>query len=107
MDYIEKLHNLRREKGWSVLELGYQCEGLSEEAVKSILYKRRSPLVSSVKIICDALGTSLSELFRGTDEIVVKNSPEICTLISAFETLPVKEKNLIAEVLNLCIKVHK
>jgi|GEM_PF-4179797 len=40
MDYIEKLHKLRREKGWSVLELGLRCEGLSEETVRSILYKR-------------------------------------------------------------------
>lgn len=107
MDYIEKLHSLRREKGWSVLELGYRCKGLSEEAVRSILYKRCSPLISSVKIIGDTLGISLSELFSGTDETVVKNTPEICALISAFETLPVKEKNLIAEVINLCIKIHK
>jgi len=107
MDYIEKLHKLRREKGWSVLELGLRCEGLSEETVRSMLYKRCSPLISSVKIVAETLGISLSELFRGTDEIVVKASPEICALISAFEALPPKEKNLITEVLNLCIKVHK
>ena len=106
MDYIEKLHKLRREKGWSVLELGYQCEGLSEEAVKSILYKRCSPRLSSLKVICDALEVSLSELFCGTDEIIVKPSPETRALISAFEALPPKEKNLVTEVLNLCIKVH-
>jgi transcriptional regulator with XRE-family HTH domain len=106
MDYIEKLHELRSQKGWSVLELGYQCEGLSEEAVRSILYKRCSPRISSLKIICDALEVPLSELFCGTDEIVVKNSPEICALLSAFETLPPKEKNLVTEVLNMCIKIH-
>lgn len=106
MDYIEKLNNLRKEKRWSVLELGLRCEGLSEEAVRSILYKRCSPRLSSLKIICDALGTSLPELFGGIDETAVKASPEICALISAFEALPAKEKNLITEVLNLCIKVH-
>jgi transcriptional regulator with XRE-family HTH domain len=103
MDLIEKLHKLRTDKGWSVLELGYRCEGLSPETVRSILYKRCSPLVSSVSIICDALGITLSELFCGADEIVVKASPEIRILISAFETLPAETKNLLCGFLKLHI----
>lgn len=101
MDYIEKLHDLRRKMGWSILELGLRCDGLSEEAVRSILLKRRVPLISSVEKICTTLGISLSELFCETDEIVIKATPETCTLISAFETLPVEAKNLVVGFLKL------
>ena len=79
MEYIDKLIKLRHEKGLSFRQLGFECE-LSESAVKKILYKKSNPLVPSLEKLCAALGTTLSVLFCGADEVILKNSGEIVTL---------------------------
>lgn len=105
MKYVEKIDDLRLKKGWSILELGYQCDGLSEEAVRSIMYKRRVPLISSLETISKALEIHVAELFLGADEFVVKMSQETKILISLFETLPAENKNLLLALIELCTKV--
>jgi transcriptional regulator with XRE-family HTH domain len=91
MDYIEKLNDLRYKKGLSFRQLGFMCD-LSESAVKKILYRKNAPLVPSLEKLCAALGTSLSELFCSTDEIILKNS-EIVTFVTACDSLPAEAKS--------------
>ena len=105
MDYIEKLHILRREKGWSVLELGLKCDGLSAGAVRSILYKKRVPLVPSLQKICKALDITLSELFCEADEIVLKKTDAAFALAAAYASLPAEAKTHFSHFVNcLCKK---
>jgi transcriptional regulator with XRE-family HTH domain len=92
MNYIEKLNALRVAKDLSVRELGSLCE-LSEPSVRKILYKKCSPLVPSIEKLCATLGISLSELFCGTDEIVLKASADAVALIAIFDVLPTEAKS--------------
>lgn len=96
MDYIDKLHDLRREKGWSVHELGLRCE-LSEPSVRKTLYRQSAPLVPSIEKICAVLGVSLTELFCATDELVIKVSDETAAIIFAFESLSAESKSLLLQ----------
>lgn len=107
MKYLKKINALRQQKGWSILELGYRCAGLSEEAVRSIMFKRRVPLISSLEAICDALEIPVAELFLEADEFVVKASQETRALITLFEALPAETKSILLALIKLCTPVHQ
>lgn len=93
MEYIDKLNKLRHEKGLSFRQLSLECD-LSESTVKKILYKKSDPLVPSLKKLCAALGTSLPELFCGTDEFVLKNSSGLVTLVTAYSSFSAETQTI-------------
>ena len=92
MKYIEKLNALRVSKNLSVRQLGLMCE-LSVPSVKKILYEECVPLVPSVDKLCAALGISMSELFCGEGEIVIKASADTVALVAACELLSAETKS--------------
>lgn len=92
MEYIKKMDRMRIDKGLSFRELGLECE-LSESTVKKILYKKCAPRVQSLEKICTVLGASLPEIFCEADEVVLKKTDEIVTLIAVYNSLPAEAKN--------------
>jgi len=104
MNYIDKLNSLRETKKLSIRQISLSCD-LSEASIKKILSKKCTPLVLSIEKICEVLEISLSQLFCGTDEYVLKSSNETVTLLSACISLPTEAtRHLLWLVNNLYTK---
>ena len=99
MEYIDKLNQLRYDKGLSYYELSLRCE-LSESAVKKILYKKCDPRISSIEKICAVLDTSLPDLFCVTKKATPKKSDGDDAFIAVCAPLPAEVKNRVLQFVN-------
>lgn len=62
MDVIDKIDALRKERGWSINNLAMEAM-LTQSTVNNIFTRRNEPKLSTLRAICEALGTTLSEFF--------------------------------------------
>ena len=63
MDVLERIDELRKEKGWSVNYLAMEA-GLTQSTVNNLYSRKSEPKLSTLRTICDAFGIALSDFFK-------------------------------------------
>lgn len=63
MDILNKITEMRLEKGWTEYELAERSE-LTQSTISSWYRKKLIPSISSLEHICNAFGISLSQFFN-------------------------------------------
>lgn len=67
MTVLQKIDQLRLEKGWSINYLAVEAM-LTQSTLNNLYSRKAEPKVSTLRAICNAFGISLSEFFRQCDE---------------------------------------
>lgn len=67
MDVLEKIDKLRKEKGWSVNYLAMEA-GLTQSTVNNLYTRRTEPKIPTLRALCDALGITLSDFFKESNQ---------------------------------------
>lgn len=66
MDILDKITQLRQERGWSENQLA-EKSGLTQSTISSWYRKNLLPTIPSLTYICNAFGISLSQFFLEED----------------------------------------
>ena len=67
MTVLQKIDQLRLERGWSINYLAMEAM-LTQSTLNNLYSRKAEPKVSTLRAICSAFGISLSEFFRQCDE---------------------------------------
>ena len=86
MDIIDKIHYLRKERGWSVNNLAMEAE-LTQSTLSSMLGRNTPPKIDTLQSICSAFGITLAQFFLEDEEADILTSKEKELLIS-YRKLP-------------------
>ncbi len=65
MEILERVLQLREEKGWSEYKLSVES-GIPQSTISSWFRKKVQPSVQSLQAICDACGITLAQFFSDT-----------------------------------------
>ena len=74
MEVLEKIEQLRKEKGWSINYLAMES-GLTQSTLNNLYSRNTEPKISTLRAICGAFGITLSEFFKeeeNEDELIRK-----------------------------------
>ena len=63
MNILERIDELRKERGWSVNYLAMEAE-LTQSTLNNLYIRKTDPKISTLRAICDAFGITLAEFFR-------------------------------------------
>lgn len=69
MNIGRRLKKHRNQRGLSQKSLSYQT-GISQSFISSIEANKQSPTITTLKIICDVFGITISDFFSKTDNSV-------------------------------------
>lgn len=93
MDVLEKIDKLRKEKGWSVNYLAMEA-GLTQSTVNNLYTRRTEPKIPTLRALCDALGITLSDFFKESNQ---ENEDE--ELIRRIKSLSPENKKALLQLL--------
>lgn len=96
MDILNKIEQLRLERGWSVYKLAEECE-ITPSTIANMFARKTLPSITTLIAICRGFNISLSEFFAETLEEV--ESIEEKTLLKNFRKLSKKNKDAIKELI--------
>lgn len=63
MDVLERIDELRKERGWSINYLAMESE-LTQSTINNLYVRRTEPKISTLRAICNAFEISLSDFFN-------------------------------------------
>jgi transcriptional regulator with XRE-family HTH domain len=97
MNVIERIHQLRKERGWSVNNLAMEA-GLTQSTLSSMLGRNSPPKIETLISLCNAFGITLAQFFSDKEdmEIVTKEEKE---LIALYRRLPNDKKQALIELI--------
>ena len=97
MNVIERIHQLRKDRGWSVNYLAMEA-GLTQSTLSSMLGRNTPPKIDTLFALCNAFGITLSQFFLEAEEmeIITKQEKE---LIALYRNLSSDKKIAILELL--------
>ena len=77
MDVIERIKELRDERGWSTNQLALEAE-LTQSTVSTLLSQKTSslPSLDTLSHLCDAFGMTLAQFFMEEEESELVNVQE-------------------------------
>ena len=93
MDVLEKIDKLRKEKGWSINYLAMEA-GLTQSTVNNLYTRRTEPKIPTLRALCDALGITLSDFFKESNQ---ENEDE--ELIRRIKSLSPENKKALLQLL--------
>lgn len=102
MDILEKIDDMRQERGWSYYMLAQEA-GLTQSTVLNMFSRGTQPSIKTLTAICSAFGITLSEFFAeegdimGADKGLSGNEKE---LIAMYRNLSEKDKNAVMFLIN-------
>lgn len=67
MDTLERIDELRREKGWSINNLAMEAM-ITQSTLNNIYSRKSEPKLSTLRAICKAFGISMSDFFAEEKE---------------------------------------
>lgn len=62
MDVLQRIDELRRERGWSVNNLAMEAM-LTQSTLNNLYSRRAEPKLSTLRALCGAFGITLAEFF--------------------------------------------
>lgn len=72
MDVLERIEELRKEKGWSINYLAMES-GLTQSTLNNLYSRNSEPKISTLRAICSAFGITLADFFKeeeSEDELI-------------------------------------
>ena len=93
MDIVQKIDELREERGWSINTLAAESQ-LTQSTLSSMLGRHSAPKIDTLQCICNAFGMTLAQFFLEDESIEILTDNETA-LLAAYRKLPeVKQKAL-------------
>ena len=99
MEVLERITQLRLERGWSEYKLSEQS-GIAQTTISSWFRKEVCPSVPSLEKICNAFNITLSQFFNYNKETSVDLTSEQIDLIDAWSRLSRKQQKAFLSFLN-------
>lgn len=87
MDVIDRINELRNERGWSINYLAMEAM-LTQSTLNNIFSRHSEPKISTLRAICDAFGITLAEFFADERE----ETDDDAELIRRIRALPQDQK---------------
>lgn len=75
MNVIERIHQLRIERGWSVNNLAMEA-GLTQSTLSSMLGRNTPPKIETLDSLCKAFGITLAQFFSEAEEMEIVTTEE-------------------------------
>jgi len=97
MKILEKIKQLRDERGWSNYRLAREA-GISEGSLNNLFRLNNQPTISTLEAICSGLEINLSQFFADEDEAVILNE-EQREMLAIWNTLNKQQKTTLLEFL--------
>lgn len=97
MDILNRIDNLRKERGWSMYELATES-GLTLSTIANMFSRKTQPSIKTLYALCEAFDMSLSQFFDEDNQQIFLSTDEI-ELIKNFRKLSKKDKNAITSLL--------
>ncbi len=94
MDIIDKIEELRKERGWSDYELAQQSL-ITQSTIASMKSRKSPPKLDTLQAICNAFGITLAQFFLEDEKIEVISEKEKMLLDCYRKLSPQKQKALI------------
>lgn len=101
MDVLERIDELRRQRGWSVNNLAMEAM-LTQSTLNNLYVRKAEPKLSTLRAICAAFGITLSEFFRY--EELPQNGEETAELLLRVESLSPAQKRALLDFLRASAK---
>ena len=101
MDIVEKINEMRKERGWSVNRLASEAM-LTQSTVANMFKNGAEPKIATLTAVCEAFGVTLSEFFYEGDSIAA--SPRTMEMLFAYERLTEKEKKAVYDLIKTLAK---
>lgn len=98
MDVLEKITQLRLERGWSEYQLA-EKSGLTQSTISSWYRKNMLPTLPSLSKLCDAFGISLSQFFLENDGNTIQITDQQRCLLENTAKLDPKQYNALLNFL--------
>ena len=92
IDVLDRINQLKNERGWSNYRLAEEAS-LTQSALTNMFTRRTLPNLTSLNLICEAFGITLSEFF---DE--EKETMDEARLLSSFRQLSIEDKNTLIAI---------
>ena len=86
MNVIERIHQLRLERGWSVNNLAMEA-GMTQSTLNSILSRNTPPKIETLQLICEAFGITLAQFFLEDEKVEILSAKEK-EFLAAYRKLP-------------------
>ena len=83
----DALKRARKAKRWTQLELA-ERSGVSQQAISFIENGRNSPSESTIRLLADALGVSVTDLLEDQEEKTPSLQPDEARLLNMYRKLP-------------------
>lgn len=80
MNILERIDELRKERGWSVNNLAMEAM-LTQSTLNNLYMRGSEPKLSTLRAICGAFGITLAEFFAEEDEAEKNDETELMRCI--------------------------
>lgn len=97
MNVIDRIHELREQRNWSVYTLALEA-GLTQSTLASMLQRNTPPKIDTLQCICDAFGITLAQFFLENEQIEVLSAKEK-ELLNAYRKLPDKKQQALLNLI--------
>lgn len=97
MDILNRIKQLRDERGWSNYRLAKEAQ-ISEGSLNNLFRLNNQPTIPTLEAICVGFGISLSQFFAEGNEAVILNA-EQSEMLAIWNTLNKEQKAALLELL--------
>lgn len=96
MDVLERINELRKNRGWSIYKLAEES-AITQSTLANMFTRKSNPSIPTLIQLCEAFGITLSQFF---DDKELKYSDDELVLLSNYRKLNEKEKNIINSLID-------
>lgn len=97
MEILERIKQLRDERGWSNYRLAREA-GISENSLNNLFRRNNLPTIPTLEAICKGFGITLSQFFAEGGEPVELSEAQR-EMLQTWNTLNDEQKNTLLEFL--------
>ena len=92
VDVLERIKKLKEERGWSTYRLAEEAS-LTQSALTNMFSRKTLPNLTSLDLMCEAFGITLSEFFDDK-----KETADEARLLSSFRELNSEDRNTLIAI---------
>ena len=97
MNVIQRIHQLRKERDWSVNNLAMEA-GLTQSTLSSMLGRNTPPKIETLDCLCKAFGITLAQFFADAEEMEIVTSEEK-ELLALYRSLTSDKRKALLELM--------
>ena len=98
MNIIDRIHELRKERNWSIYTLALEA-GLTQSTLASMLARNTPPKIETLQALCDAFKITLAQFFLEDEQIEILSGNEK-QFLNLYRRLPAKKQQALLEILS-------